>query len=259
MLKPKQITKKCKRVYPVIFNRVDSTNRIAKDLALNGAKEGTLIIAKKQTAGRGRLQKTFYSPFGGIYMSLILKPKKNLNDTVFITVAAAVAISQSIENICGKKCSIKWVNDIYIDEKKVCGILTEGCFSSDKEFPEYAILGIGINLIKPKGGFPDDISGIADAVINRRHVSNKLRAKLISDFLKRFFILYDNIEQKEYLEEYKKRSFLVGKQIEYIRPDGISHTATVLGIDDDAGLIIEENKEKKKLTAGEIKIKWRNG
>ncbi len=252
-LKPKQITKIFKRVYPIILNSADSTNRIAKDLALNGAKEGTLIIAKKQTAGRGRLKRTFFSPYGGVYMSLILKPKQKLNDTVFITVAAAVAIAQSIENICGRKCSIKWVNDIYIDNKKVCGILTEGCFSADKDFPEYAVLGIGINLIKPKGGFPDDISDIAGCVLNRKHVSSKLRAKLISDFCKRFFSLYDNIEKKEYLEEYKKRSFLLGKQIEYVSNDGILHTACVLGIDDDAGLLIEESGAQKKLTAGDVK------
>lgn len=250
------ITKLNNRVSPVIFESVNSTNLVAKDLALQGESEGTLVIAGRQTAGVGRLGRTFFSPDGGIYMSLILRPSKSKADFLFITVAAAVALSQSIENVSPKKCFIKWVNDIYIDDKKVCGILTQGRFSLDGDTPEYAVLGVGINLVTPKGGFPDEISGIAGSVFDKESVPPKVSAKLISDFCERFFSFYDNIENKTFLEEYRLRSYLTGKRIEYTSPDGVLHIATVTGIDDDAGLIVKEDGKTVKLTAGDIKIKW---
>lgn len=250
------ITKLNSRVSPVVFESVHSTNLVAKDLALQGASEGTLVIAGRQTAGVGRYGRTFFSPDGGIYMSLILRPSKSKADFLFITVAAAVALSQSIEKLSHKKCYIKWVNDIYIDGKKVCGILTQGRFLLDGTAPEYAVLGVGINLAKPKGGFPDEISNIADSVFNKESVPPKVSAKLISDFCERFFSFYDNIENKKFLEEYRIRSYLTGKKIEYDGADGVLHTATVTGIDDNARLVVSENGKTVKLTAGDIKIKW---
>ena len=106
------------------FKKIDSTNIYAKNLAKNGADEGTVLIAREQTDGKGRLGRTFSSKRGGLYFSVILRPKNTLNDTVFITTAAAVAAARAIESVADKKCEIKWVNDIYITGKKVCGILT---------------------------------------------------------------------------------------------------------------------------------------
>ena len=243
------------RVSPVIFESVHSTNLVAKDLALQGASEGTLVIAGRQTAGVGRCGRTFFSPDGGIYMSLILRPTQSKADFLFITVAAAVALSQSIERLSGKKCYIKWVNDIYIDDKKVCGILTQGRFSLDGNIPEYAVLGVGINLVTPKDGFPDEISGIAGSVFDKESVPPKVKAELTADFCERFFSFYDYMESKTFLEEYRLRSYLTGKKIEYGGADGVLHTATVTGIDDNARLIVRENGKTVKLNSGDIKIK----
>lgn len=247
----KRIKKHTNRINPHVFNTVDSTNSIARTLAQGGAEEGTTIIAKKQTAGRGRLGRQFHSPSGGIYMSLLLRPKTASEDTLLITVAAAVAAAQAIEAASRKKCDIKWVNDIYIDGKKVCGILTEGGFSVDNAL-DYAILGVGINLFKPRGGFPEDIP-LAGAIFDKSFRKNALRTRVIADFCNRFFAFYEKLQDKEYLKDYKNRSLLDGKEISYTK-DGDTHIATVLGIDDNARLVVKQGEETVTISTGEVQI-----
>ncbi len=247
-----------RKIKPIIFGRVDSTNNIAKNTALAGADEGTLIIANSQTAGRGRLGRTFVSKKGGLYMSLVLRPKISPQNTVFITVAAAVAAARAIESVSGKKCEIKWVNDIYINGKKVCGILTEGEFGATGELC-FAILGIGINLFKPK----DDCFAslpLADSVFNKnrqfalqkKRIMSKKRVKreIIQSFATNFFEFYENLEKKEYIKEYAERSFLKNKEITYTK-DGNIYKGVVVGIDDDANLVIDDGQ---RLSSGEIQI-----
>ncbi|MBR6501944.1 MAG: biotin--[Clostridia bacterium] len=155
-----------KNVNLFAFKKIDSTNIYAKTLASEGYKDGTVVVAREQTAGKGRLGRTFFSKRGGLYFSVILRPYKSLNDTVFITTAAAVAAARAIEKVSGKKCEIKWVNDIYINNKKVCGILTEGAITPDGSL-DYAILGVGINLFAPKGGFPSNLP-LAGSVFDKK-------------------------------------------------------------------------------------------
>ena len=141
---------------------VTSTNTELIEMAKNGAKEGTVLIASEQTAGKGRTGKSFYSPEGsGVYLSILLRPDFKPEDALFLTTIAAVATAKAIESVSDKEAKIKWVNDVYLDNKKVCGILTESALSSDMEKLDYAVVGIGINLCPPEGGFPDDIKNIA--------------------------------------------------------------------------------------------------
>ncbi len=234
------------------FNKINSTNDYAKKLATKGFNEGTIVIANEQTAGKGRLGRTFVSKRGGLYFSIVLRPKQK--DFLFITVAAAVAVAHAIESVTNKKCDIKWVNDIYINNKKVSGILTEGGFTSTGNI-DYIILGVGINIFEPKEKFPKELP-LADSVFHNGDIKifkNAVKRKIFKCFLNEFFKFYGNLEKKEYIKEYQNRSFLKGKKIKYIKDDKI-FVASVLEIDDDAKLVVEVDGNKNVLSHGEIQI-----
>lgn len=244
------IKKQTNLIRPFVFECMESTNSYAKKNLAESA-EGDCIFALSQTGGRGRLGRSFFSYDGGIYMSLILKPDLTAEGSLFITTAAAVAVSRAIEAVCGKKTQIKWVNDIYIDGKKVCGILTEGIIGEGGTLSG-AVLGIGVNLGAP-GSFPEEISTIAASVLEYED-SFELKAKLIGLIVSEFFDIYNNPQSKAYMEDYRRRSYLDGKTVEFAQ-GGVMRVAEVLGVTDDAGLEILENGEKKVLSAGEVSVK----
>jgi len=253
-LNAKKIEKYSKNIKVNSFYCVNSTNTVARSLAADDATEGTVITAIKQTAGRGRLGRSFLSKKGGVYFSVVLRPKKSAEDTLFITVAAAVAAARAIEAISGKKCEIKWVNDIFINGKKVCGILTEGEFSVDGGL-NFAILGVGINLFEPRGRFPDNLP-LADSVFHKNDkifFKNTKKERIIGEFLNNFFKFYNNLQQKEFIKEYQQRSFLTGKEITYAK-GGATYKAAVIGIDNDARLIVNQDGKTVALSHGEIQI-----
>lgn len=236
------------------FKKIDSTNIYAKNLAKDGCDEATVVLANEQTAGKGRLGRTFLSRHGGLYFSVVLRPKNDVKDIIFITVAAAVAAAHAIESVSDKKCEIKWVNDIYINNKKVCGILTEGGFNTNGEL-EYAILGVGINLFESKEKFPTYLP-LADSVFHKKDkklLKNRVKKHLLTRFLDEFFSFYEDITKKEFMKEYQDRSLLTGKEINY-QKDGKEQKAMVIGIDDDARLIVNCEEKIQKLSHGEIQI-----
>ena len=235
------------------FDSLPSTNLTAKTLAEQGAMEKTVVLALKQTSGRGRLSRSFYSPFGGAYLSVILRPSLSPENTVLITSAAAVAAARVIEKFSDKKAQMKWVNDIYIDSKKVCGILTEGTFNAETARLDYAVLGIGFNLFGDKNLLPDDIKNTADFIFDKRPSSLKF-ANFLKAFLDEFFALYETIEQKEFLSEYNSRSYLSGKEITYLK-DGVLHTAKALHTNEKAHLLVEEDGLILSLFSGEVSVK----
>lgn len=240
----------------VFLNETNSTNAVLKKAAADGEKAGTLVISEKQTSGKGRLGRQFFSPEGGIYFSLLLRPKQEIKNAMLITTAAATAVASAIEKFSGRRADIKWVNDIYIDRKKVCGILTEGALTAETASLEYAVLGIGINLTEPEGGYPEEISATAAAVFGKERVNSKTKAELIGAVIKNFYGYYQNIESREYMDEYRKRSFLIGKTVEFLK-DGEKHIARVIGIDNDARLETEENGKRVIIGAGEVSVKWK--
>ena len=247
-LNAKRIERKTKFLKVNSYDCVDSTNNIAKAMALDDCDEGITVVATKQTAGRGRLGRSFLSKRGGVYFSIILHPKKQEKETLFITVAAAVAAARAIESVSGKKCDIKWVNDIYINGKKVCGILAEG--SND-----YVVLGVGINLFAPKGDFPKNLP-LAGSVFSKKCNilrKNVKKEQIIAEFANTFFSFYQNLSQKEFITEYQNRSFLTGKEITYTK-NGENHKATVICIDNDANLVVKSGELEQKLSYGEIQI-----
>lgn len=229
----------------------DSTNTRVRALAEDGAPEGTVVIAAAQTAGRGRSGKSFLSPAGtGLYMSILLRPALAMGDSLLITTAAAVAVARAIGRVAGCETKIKWVNDVYVDERKVCGILTEGALDLENGGLRYAILGIGINICPPEGGFPPELAGIAGAL--REKGGEALRAPLAAAVLDEFFALYPHLTKKSFYDDYVSRSLLTGRQIEVLR-GGTRIPATALGIDRDFHLhVVYPDGSREDLAAGEV-------
>ena len=235
---------------------VSSTNTVLKEKAENGAPHGTVILAKQQTLGKGRLGKNFYSPVGtGIYMSILLRPDVPANEALFLTTSAAVATSRAIEDVSERKAVIKWVNDVYIEGKKVSGILTEAAFNMETGKLDYAVVGIGINVCKPEGGFPSDIDDIATAVFETKKDSINKRSILVAHVLNYFMEYYNDFESKSYVNEYIERSMIIGKEIYIVDKEKICN-ATALEIDENCRLKVQfEDGTTRWLNSGEVSIK----
>ena len=241
------------KIFIRAFEKIDSTNTLAREFAECGNGEFTAIVAEEQTKGRGRLGRTFYSPAGsGIYMSLILRPTIQVEKALYITTAAAAAAAEAIESVCGLKTDIKWVNDVLCDGKKVCGILTEGSFDQNGSL-SYAILGIGVNVFPPKEGFPEEISGVASWLTEEPLY--ELRSRLAAEILERFIFYYSEIESKTFMKSYRKRLCWIGERVDVI--SGESRTpATVIGLSDNLELEVAFDDGKRKLlSSGEVSIR----
>ena len=237
-----------------VYDSVDSTNIVLRKLAGEGAAEGTVVIAAEQTGGRGRKGRSFYSPQGtGVYVSLLLKPKIAPDDATLITTTAAVAVCEAVEALSGESAGIKWVNDVFLRGKKVCGILTEGSFDMESGQFDYAILGTGINVLEPAGGFPPEIREIAGSVLTAPAPDAKNR--VIAEYLNRFLPLYRTLGSAATNAEYKRRSFVLGKMVSVLSGDG-STPARAIDIDERCRLIVEyENGQRAALSSGEISVR----
>ncbi len=240
-----------------IYDSIDSTNLKAKQMALAGAPHGTVVIAKQQTNGRGRLGRSFFSPREGIYLSTVIKPDFDVSKSVLVTSAAAVAVACAIEKVCGIEADIKWVNDIYIGGKKVCGIITEGITDFETGQIEHLILGIGINTTVRE--FPKELIEVAGAV-----EGNYSKSALAAEIIARAMDYIDNLDSAAFMPIYKGKNIVIGKTVTVyqgrykIRPeDEISGvTARVLDIADDGGLIVlYADGRQQKLVSGEISIR----
>ena len=238
-----------------VAEEIASTNTALREAAQAGAPHGTVLIAASQSAGRGRRGRTFFSPDGtGLYISVLLRPTIAAGRAVRITTAAAVAAADAIALVTGKEVGIKWVNDLFLNGKKVAGILTEGG-TDESGALAYAVLGIGINILPPPGGFPEEIADIAGALL--REAEADIRARLAASFLTEFFRLYGEIadDRPAYMGEYRRRCFVIERRIEVIRGDA-RYGATALSVDDDAGLAVRKDDGTEEiLSSGEISIK----
>ena len=237
----------------LIFRQVNSTNTLCKELSRE-FKNDLLVVALSQSEGKGRLGRSFFSPLNsGIYMSFLLHPHLCAESSIKITTAAAVAAAKAIDSISGKKSLIKWVNDIYLNNKKVCGILTEAGFSSVKQELDYAVLGIGINLYDPQNGFPEYIKDKAGSVFEMQKPNIEKSLEFINEFTLRFLEIYNNFPDNSYMNEYRSRSFLIGKKISFIK-DGKEFFGTVDSIDDNAQLRVKTPAGEITLLAGEVSV-----
>lgn len=234
-----------------IAESVTSTNTLLKEQARNGAPHGTVLIAKEQTEGRGRLGRSFYSPEStGLYMSVILRLDCDDNFSELITPAAAVAVVRALKSQ-GVNPGIKWVNDIYCDEKKICGILTEVEFSPLTSTPDFFIVGIGVNLDTKT--FPDDINDIAgNAFKNSDFDVNLLTAQILDNLLS----LCEKSDPEDFLSEYKNLSILNNRNV-YLISAGKTTPALVIGIDDSFRLVVKlPDGSISHINTGEVSIKF---
>lgn len=258
-----------------IFQTIDSTSLEAKRrLSASNANpkklHGTLLLSEHQSAGRGRLGRSFYSPKkNGIYASLIYgtgnctksnageqeNPKTLPLDPSCITAATAVAVSRALSSF-KIETHIKWVNDIFLNGKKICGILTEGVLSTrqNQKNPtqiDTIILGIGINVFETKTGFPDELKNIAGS-LNIPISRNELIARVLNNVIEAFS---GTVPFAELMKEYRKRSLVLGKNVQIIKPNE-KYPATVLNITDEAHLIIERaDGSHEELVSGEVSLR----
>ena len=238
----------------IYLKETESTNKYAKELAKNGADEFTVVIADSQSGGYGRMGRNFYSPnSSGLYMSIILRPDIPPEKCLYITTAAAVAVSHAIENIAKVKTAIKWVNDIFIGDKKVCGILTEAGFSGNNTL-DYAILGIGLNIYTPKDGFPAEINDIAGCIFDSPKDTD-VRDGLAESIVSYFKGFYGDLLSKPHLSSYREKNVVTSKKITVIHGTK-SYEAQALDIDDEFRLIVKDNHNNiTALDSGEISIR----
>jgi BirA family biotin operon repressor/biotin-[acetyl-CoA-carboxylase] ligase len=225
------------------LDEIDSTNSEAKRRA--DSESGSLLItARTQTGGRGRMGRSFYSPKDtGIYMSYLYRPKTALSQNIAVTSATAVAVCRALKYF-GFDPKIKWVNDIYLGDKKVCGIL---CESVTNHIGTAVIIGIGVNVSTEN--FPDEIIDTAVS-LGENTDSISLTAKIFTELLS----VIDRLETREFISEYKDLSLCLGRKITFIK-DGISTVATAIDIDSNGGLIVETDYGTDVLSSGEISVK----
>lgn len=227
----------------LVLPTVDSTNTYAKS-HLDSLNHPAIITASEQTAGRGRRGHSFYSPKDtGIYMSLVIKP--DLSPATLITAAAAVAVCKACKELTDCNPQIKWVNDIYVNKKKICGILTEGIINFETQSIDTAIVGIGVNISTDT--FPEDVQ-YAGSLMAENLPRNQLIgriASLLNALLKS--------GKEEILAEYKSAQMVLGQEVSYLY-NGESHTGTAIDINEVGNLIVKTKNGTDILTAGEISI-----
>ncbi len=251
----KYLNSNCRNLDIHLLPEAGSTNKMLCEKANAGSPEGTVLIAGMQTDGKGRLGRHFYSPENtGIYMSLLLRPKGITPEkAIRLTSIAAVAGCEAVEAVTGKTAYIKWVNDIYLADRKICGILTEGSISMETGTMDSVVLGIGINVYHPENGFPKEIRGIAGCVFSEVQLDGKNR--LTAEFLNRFMGYYLAGDFSAHIESYRKRSMVIGKTVSVIFQNG-RRLAKVLDVDDECRLIVKYTDGTfDRLLTGEVSLK----
>ena len=247
-----------------VYDVVDSTNEVAKNIDLaevpcveDGSQLPAVIIADKQTAGKGRLGRRFESPAGtGLYMTFVFRPEFDLSRSLFVTMATAVGTCRAIEKAAGKHAEIKWVNDLFYKEKKICGILTEAQSDFETGTIDRLITGVGVNCFP--GSFPPEVAHIAGSLSGEAESFS--RERLAAEMINEILPLITKPDLGSFIDEYKERCFILGREIR-IHPtyndSGIR--ARAVGISQDGGLVVEYLEDEKAgmedvLHTGEISI-----
>ncbi len=231
----------------IVLKTVDSTNTYCKKLAADGAENGTAVIAEQQTAGRGRRGNSFYSPDKkGIYMSIIFRRSQFKENPDLFTICAGCSVCSAIESLTDKKPLIKWVNDVYLNEKKICGILSEATLDIESGTVDSVVVGIGINLTTDD--FPEDIRVKAGS-LGTPIARNRIAAEVIAQ-------LYRCLERsrEENLEDYKAHSLVLGREVHFIK-NNEQRSGKAIDIDEKGQLIVITDKGREVLNSGEISVK----
>jgi len=239
-----------------VYRTISSTNTVLKSLAAEGAPAGLALIAEEQTVGRGRMGRSFYSPpDSGLYLSLLLRPEMQAVDATRLTACAAVAVAEAIEALSGREAQIKWVNDIFVGGRKVCGILTEASVDCESGMMHYVIVGIGVNTHVPDGDFPEELRGIAGAAFGAEPVP-ELRCRLAAEILDRLSDYALDPAAPKVFEGYRKRSLVLGKDIHILSPGREPEPAVAVDLGEDYSLLVRlADGSTRRLNSGEVSVK----
>ncbi|MCR5702253.1 MAG: biotin--[acetyl-CoA-carboxylase] ligase [Lachnospiraceae bacterium] len=238
----------------IYLPETDSTNTQVKRIAENGGAHGTVVVTDKQTAGKGRRGRGWISPSGNCYFSILLYPDIKVDRASMITLVAAMAVAGAVKEYSGKETFIKWPNDVVVNGKKICGILTES--STDLEYIQYVVVGIGINCNQKN--FDEDITNTATSVaLEMEHDIE--RGKLLGRVLELFERYYDIFMKTEDLselkDEYNEHLINIGREVKIIEKDG-EYVKKALGIDESGALIVEdENGSQDYIISGEVSVR----
>ena len=242
-----------------VFPEIGSTNTALKELASRGAPEGLVLLAERQTEGRGRLGRSFFSPPGsGLYLSLLLRPNAPASAVTGLTAAAAVAVAETLEELGARDASIKWVNDVYVNGRKVCGILNEAALDLESGTLSYVVVGIGVNVRAPEGDFPPELQGIAGAAFGPESVP-ELRCRLAAGILDRLLDFYGKLTEKPFYESYVNRSLVLGQPLNILAPGRDPVPCTGMAIQPDFALLVRlEDGSLRRLDSGEVSVRVRS-
>lgn len=232
-----------------VLEETDSTNLEAKRWLAEGAPHGAMVLAKRQGAGRGRMGRGFASPPGGMYMSVCLRCEGGAALSL-LTAAAAVAACEAVAAQCGVELAIKWVNDLFYNGRKCCGILAEA--SSSGGGIDAVVVGIGINYTTPQEAFPAELADTVTSLfpqgappVDTQTLAEDIRARLLTYF--------SQLDARPFLPEYRRRNFVPGRRVTVLEDP--PWQAEALGIDDEARLVVQAGDgTKKALAAGEIRV-----
>ena len=275
----KELTYAADKIQVIFLEETESTNEDAKRLGAEGyvgkitpfddlqkvdaelkPVDNVVVVSDYQSKGKGRRGRSFSSPKGtGLYMSFLMHPQIRVEEAYMLTCAAAVAVARAISSVTGIEPQVKWVNDLYIGDKKVCGILTEGVLSMEAGGLDYAVVGIGVNIFAPNEGFPPEIKDVAGALYEGGEAPDNVRNRICAAIIDEFLRITD-AGDRDFVREYRDRSNLIGHYVK-VNPYGDSGKkldgyAKVLDIDDDCYLMVEyENGTVEALSSGEVSVK----
>lgn len=240
------------------LDQVDSTNTYAKQLAMTGAPDGTVVVADSQTAGRGRMDRRFESPAGqGIYLTALLRPDLPPERLMPVTALTGIAVCQAVEEVCGVRPMLKWPNDPVLNGRKLSGILTELSLEAETGRMQYLVVGIGLNVGQKTPDFPPELREVATSLSQelRRPVSRPALAAAEIRALDRMYEALRSSDLQPYLEAYRRDCVNLGRTVRLQGPAG-EETATAVGIDEAFGLVVEDGDgNRKTVRSGEVSVR----
>lgn len=237
------------------FDTIDSTNTKAQELAEKGYPSGTLVVADKQESGKGRRGRSWVSPSGtGIFMTLMIKPDINPNNASMLTLVAALAVAKAITSVTGEEAMIKWPNDIVVNSKKVCGILTE--MNAQFDYINHIVVGIGINVHNES--FPEEISQMASSLMIEAGGKRFHRAQIIAETMSYFEQYYDTFLKTQdlsaFVREYDELLVNRNKSVRVLDPKE-PFDGKAMGITPKGELIVDTWESRKLVSSGEVSVR----
>lgn len=239
------------------YDSLDSTNNEIKRLSIDQVENGLAVIADCQTGGRGRRGRSFLSPAGkGLYLSVLMQPRCSVEELSMLTAWSAVALCSAVERACGVRPGIKWPNDLVMQNRKLCGVLTELEVEAETGLPRYVIVGIGTNVLQTEADFGPEVAPIAIS-LEQALGQAPARTVLAKEILRAMDDLYRDFPQEkaQYLEQYRRDCLTLGRPVTVLRPSG-ARNGFATGINEDFSLTVRwEDGTEEALSAGEVSVR----